>query len=373
MKRKWELGTGVPVVTALFLWVLILSIGAAFAQTPNPVTPGYQVCTNASGVTRCSFQVVGSDNVLGVFGLPMGAKAVTSCGAESYTNGVPYVLEQDLTGKLCTNATGGGGGGAVTLASGAVASGAYSSGSIASGAYASGAFSSGAFAAGSYAAGSIGSGALTDLGAQADAVCGTAAGTCSLIALVKYNNSVNPILGAGSVVQANIVSGGVASGAIASGALASGSIASGAVASGAFASGAFATGSFLNATAGDPCMFQAKTNVPISTASGTLALVTGVSAKKIYVCSLSLVAAGAIAISLSEGSSSTCGTSAQAGVMGVATSGTAANGMSFAANGGISLGNGGGTVASTATNANYLCLFQSGTTQIAGNLTYVQQ
>jgi len=155
--------------------------------------------------------------------------------------------------------------------------------------------------------------------------------------------------------------------------VASGGIASGAIASGAIASGAFASGSFVNATAGDPCMFQAKTNVPISTASGTVAVVTGVSAKKIYVCSLSLVAAGAISVSLAEGSSSTCGTSAQAAVLGVATNGTAANGIALAANGGLTLGNGGGTVAATATNANYLCLFQSGTTQIAGNLTYVQQ
>jgi hypothetical protein len=58
-------------------------------------------------------------------------------------------------------------------------------------------------------------------------------------------------------------------------------VASGGIVSGAFASGAFAAGSFVNATAGDPCMFQLKTNVPISTASGTVALVTGVSAKKI--------------------------------------------------------------------------------------------
>jgi hypothetical protein len=128
-----------------------------------------------------------------------------------------------------------------------------------------------------------------------------------------------------------------------------------------------------NQTAADPCMFQAKTNVAVSTASGTVALVTGVSAKKIYVCSLSLVAAGAISVSLAEGSSNTCGTSAQAAVLGVATSGTAANGIALPANGGLTLGNGGGTVAATATNANYLCLFQSGTTQIAGNLTYVQQ
>ena len=126
-------------------------------------------------------------------------------------------------------------------------------------------------------------------------------------------------------------------------------------------------------TSSDPCKFQAKTNVAISTVSGTTALVTGVSGKKIYVCSLVLVPATAIAVSLSEGSSNVCGTSAQAAVIGVATNGTASNGMSLVANGIFTLGSGVGTVAATATAANYLCLFQSGTARISGNFTYVRQ
>lgn len=129
----------------------------------------------------------------------------------------------------------------------------------------------------------------------------------------------------------------------------------------------------IGGVSNDPCAYAAKTNVPISTASGTLALVTGVSAKKIYVCSLVLIAPSAVSVSLAEGSGTTCGTSNQAGVIGVATNGTAANGMPLAANGGLTLGNGGGSIAITATAADYLCLFQSGTAQIAGNLTYVQQ
>lgn len=51
---------------------------------------------------------------------------------------------------------------------------------------------SAAFASGALASGSIASGAMVDLGSQADASCGTATGTCSLIALTKYlNTSVN--------------------------------------------------------------------------------------------------------------------------------------------------------------------------------------
>ena len=129
-----------------------------------------------------------------------------------------------------------------------------------------------------------------------------------------------------------------------------------------------------NQTAADPCMFQMKSNAAFSSASGTFAIgPAGSGALKIYVCSILLIAPTAVSVSLAEGSSSTCGTSSQAAVIGVATTGTASNGVPFAANGGFTLGNGGGTVARTATGGDYLCVFQSGTAQIAGNLTYVQQ
>ena len=47
---------------------------------------------------------------------------------------------------------------------------------------------SGAFASGSIASGAVASGAMVDLGAQADAACGTDNGTCSAIALIKRTN-----------------------------------------------------------------------------------------------------------------------------------------------------------------------------------------
>ena len=129
-----------------------------------------------------------------------------------------------------------------------------------------------------------------------------------------------------------------------------------------------------NQSVGDPCTFQAKTNYPISSASGTFQLgPAGASGKRIYVCSLFIVAPSAVSVSLAEGSSSTCGTSNQAAVIGVATNGTAANGVALAANAGWTLGSGVGTVAQTATAANYLCVFQSGTAQLAGNAMIVQQ
>lgn len=131
-----------------------------------------------------------------------------------------------------------------------------------------------------------------------------------------------------------------------------------------------------NQSVGDPCMYQLKSNAAFSTTpnNANVALVTGVSAKKIYVCSFTVIVSAATAISLTEGSSSTCGTSNQAAVMGVASNGTLANGLSLAANGGVTLGSGVGTVAQTATNADYLCIASSSASaNVAGNLTYIQQ
>ncbi len=42
------------------------------------------------------------------------AQAVATCGGQSLTAGVFFPVTQDLTGALCTNASGGGGGGSVT-------------------------------------------------------------------------------------------------------------------------------------------------------------------------------------------------------------------------------------------------------------------
>ena len=161
-----------------------------------------------------------------------------------------------------------------------------------------------------------------------------------------------------------------ASGSIASGAIASGAIASGAVASGAFASGAFAAGSFVNATAGDPCMFAKKTNLAISqngTSSVQLIALSG--STTIYVCSLSLVAAGATTVAITTGTGTACVTG-NAAVIG-STTANIANSMSFAANGGMTLGNGGNTIASGAASSE-LCMVLGTSVYVSGNLTYVQ-
>lgn len=92
------------------------------------------------------------------------ALVVNVCGTLplAYPVGSTQQPTVDINGKTCTNATGGGGG-AVTLAAGAVS-------------------------AGAYVAGALVDGAETTIGALADAACATDNGTCSLQALVKRTN-----------------------------------------------------------------------------------------------------------------------------------------------------------------------------------------
>lgn len=120
----------------------------------------------------------------------------------------------------------------------------------------------------------------------------------------------------------------------------------------------------------DPCALGVKTNLPISTNATALTQIIAVSGStKIYICSLNLSAPGATAFSLVRGTGTNCATGSPTAVMG---STTAANGMSFGATGGLTYGNGAGTVGSSNA-SDELCTLQSNAVQVAGNLTYVQQ
>ncbi len=126
-----------------------------------------------------------------------------------------------------------------------------------------------------------------------------------------------------------------------------------------------------NQTAADPCMFQAKTNLAISqngTSSVQLIALSG--ATSIYVCSLVLVAAGATTVALTTGTGTACVTG-NAAVIGTTTA-NIANSISLASNGGITLGNGGGTVAKGAASSE-LCMVLGTSVFVSGNLTYIQQ
>jgi hypothetical protein len=120
----------------------------------------------------------------------------------------------------------------------------------------------------------------------------------------------------------------------------------------------------------DPCTQATKTNIAIATATGTTQVVAPSGILQVYVCSFSLIAAATATVNLVGGTGATCTTGTPVAALG---STTAASGMSLAANGGLTFGNGGATVVRTTTAGHGLCLIQSGTTALAGNMTYVQQ
>lgn len=124
-----------------------------------------------------------------------------------------------------------------------------------------------------------------------------------------------------------------------------------------------------NDVANEPCLTGTKAKVAISQATSTQ-IITGAASKKTYVCSIAINGADAENISIVEGTGTLCAT----GIAAVLGGTTAAAGMNLAANGGITLGNGRGTVmmADNAA-ADNVCILQSGTGRVAGVLTYVQQ
>jgi hypothetical protein len=118
----------------------------------------------------------------------------------------------------------------------------------------------------------------------------------------------------------------------------------------------------------DPCQANAKSFALVSLTAGTQ-VISGTSGKKTYVCSLNLVAGAATNVALVEGTGTTCAT----GIAGMAGGSTAATGWNFAANGGLTLGNGQGTVIGSATSADNVCILVSAANQISGSIAYVQQ
>lgn len=115
----------------------------------------------------------------------------------------------------------------------------------------------------------------------------------------------------------------------------------------------------------DPCSFIDKGNVAVSqTASSRL--VVGHPGERIFVCSVVLVAGAAEVVNFIEGTGTTCGT----GTLAVGGSTTAANGLSFAANGGMAEGGGLGTIMATTKVSNDLCLSQSGANRVSGAIVY---
>lgn len=243
---------------------------------------------------------------------PPGTQAflcVYNASPPSLSTGVAAFVQCDSSGNVRTTG-GGGGGGAVTLVDGADVT----------------------------------------QGAEADSACATDNGTCTVVALLKrIAQRITTLIGSTlNVVVTNANSNGQAT-----------------------MDNSSPVTLPLNQQVADPCMFQAKTNLPISqngTSSVQLIALSG--STSIYVCSLSIIAAGTTTVAFTTGTGSACVTG-NAAVIG-STTANIANSMSFAANGGLTLGNGQGTIAKGAASSE-LCMINGSNVYVSGNLTYVQQ
>ncbi len=118
----------------------------------------------------------------------------------------------------------------------------------------------------------------------------------------------------------------------------------------------------------DPCDGSAKTVVSFSISSATTTeLLDGSSSNYYYVCAFNIVVGAANNVALVDDVDDNCASPAS----GLAGGVTAATGWNFAANGGLTLGNGGSTVMKTAGTARRVCLMTSGTAQTSGTITVV--
>lgn len=125
--------------------------------------------------------------------------------------------------------------------------------------------------------------------------------------------------------------------------------------------GSGATGGFLTGFA----VCDSFVNVNVSTATTTL-LVTGVSGRHVRICGMNLVTLAANNVALISGTGATCGT----GTTGMNGGTTAASGWNFAANGGLTQGNGLGTINQTNATGDSVCIVTSAATQLSGRIAY---
>jgi hypothetical protein len=121
---------------------------------------------------------------------------------------------------------------------------------------------------------------------------------------------------------------------------------------------------------GDPCQSNPKSYLSFSQTANTQVL-AGTASRKIYPCSFHVVTATAQNVALIEGTGSTCATN-PVGVVGFGGA-TAATGWNFAANGGIAYGDGSNSLGAESVAGDNVCLFQSGSGQLSGGMSYVVQ
>jgi hypothetical protein len=123
----------------------------------------------------------------------------------------------------------------------------------------------------------------------------------------------------------------------------------------------------------DPCSRIAKSYyvVDIATAQSAGAggeVANAVASEFWYICAVNLVTNAANGVIIAGDDTDGCGSLSEGYNGGFAA---ATEGWMFAANGGIALGNGMGTVIKSTTANRYLCIGQSASTQLSGVITYV--
>lgn len=127
---------------------------------------------------------------------------------------------------------------------------------------------------------------------------------------------------------------------------------------------------FMANASDEPCLNK-KTNVSFSSTATNTALVAAATNAKIYICSFSVLTSSASAVSILEGPTAAC-TSSSTLLAAVIGSTTASHGLSFPDSGGMTYGSGIASVAATLNTSTNLCLVQSGTGTLAGNISIVQ-
>lgn len=208
----------------------------------------------------------------------------------------------------------------------------------------------------SAASGSIASGAMVDLGSQADAACGTATGSCSLIALQKFNNTATTSpLAAGTAIIGRVgidqTTPGTTNGTQDAASGATGS----AVPSKAMFAGARSGANLVG-------LIQADTSAAINVSTATTTQLVALSGStKIYVTSYNVISGGTGNITFVYGTGSNCGTGT--------TSLTGA--YNFTAQAGIAIGSGLSPVL-VVPSGNALCVTTTAAVQMSGSVSYTQ-
>jgi hypothetical protein len=124
------------------------------------------------------------------------------------------------------------------------------------------------------------------------------------------------------------------------------------------------------AAVADPCQTATKVYTPINVVTATNTIITGVSAKKKYVCGIFLYPAGTQNVAIFQATTATACATALVAVIGGTTTAT---GVIMTAQAGFVLGNGASAVAATTVNQTDLCVVTSAAVQLSGVVVTVDQ